>query len=270
MSSFDGSLACWSALVGLLAAAAATGVAGLRLGSPSVSLLGALTAAGALAWSATPSLAAEDAAELVRQAQAQARATAAAPGLADWTAEVARRAALYETEARDLAADNAERLRQGFTYLEPAGAEAPGQPAIRAGAVYVAVSFSMEPQALRALASEANKAGAVLVIRGFVGGSVPRTLTAARSVFDENTAAGVAIDPQVFRAFAVRLVPTFIAAAAPVEPCGAGVDCTSPAPAHDRLSGNITLAEALRLLAGRGSAAPGIARSALARLEASR
>lgn len=271
MQTFDGSLTCWTLLAGFVGAGASLALAGVRVSSPPVTTLGALTAAAAIAWGSSPALAQDDATDLVRRAQARGRAAEAA--LRDWTAQVARRGDAYEAEARALAAGNATRLAQGFSHLESAelfgaAVEALAQePAREGGVVYVAVSFSMEPQALRALADEARRAGAVLVVRGFIGGSVPRTIAAAKAAFDENAASGMAIDPQVFRAFRVTSVPTFIAAAAPVAPCDSGVDCTSTAPAHDRLSGNITLAEALRRLADEGRDAPQPARAALARLE---
>lgn len=272
MIPFDGSVVSWATLTAAIAAGGGAAVFGVRLGAPILSLAGSAVAAAALAWAATPALAQDEAAELVRQAQARGRAAEAA--LKDWAAEVGRRGDAYRAEARALADGNAARLRQGFSGLEAGDlfgvdvdAEAFGPARGDEGIVYVAVSFSMEPAALRALAAEAQRAGAVMVVRGLVGGSAARTLKVARTTFDEASAAGLAVDPQVFRAFDVERVPTFIAAAAPIEPCEGGVDCTSPAPAHDRLSGNLSLAEALRLLAAMGQNAPGVAHSALARME---
>ena len=118
--------------------------------------------------------------------------------------------------------------------------------------VYVAVSFAMPPADLRRLAREAQAAGAVLVVRGLVRGSFQETLKAARQVFDEGSLGGVAIDPNVFRAFDIRATPTFIAAAGPVQPCARGLDCIPPAPPHDQLRGNVSLRAALRLLAAEG------------------
>jgi len=270
MQTFDGSLACWILFGAFVATGGSLAIGGLRISSPPMTALGALTAAAALAWSATPALAEDNAEDLVRRAQERGRAAEAA--LRDWAIEVGRRGEAYEAEARSLAAGNTQQLKRGFSYLASADLfgsavdEAqPEQPS--EGVVYVAVSFSMEPQALGALAAEARAAGAVVVVRGFIGGSVPKTLTAARAAFDENAASGLAIDPQVFRAFGVTRVPTFIVSRSAVQPCEGGIDCTSPAPAHDRLSGNITLTEALRLLAAKGRDAPDVAHSALARLE---
>jgi len=271
MHSFDGSMACWALLGAFVTAGATLAGLGARSGSPPVAALGALTIAAALAWGATPALA-DDAAEVVRRGESRGRAAEAS--LRDWVAEVGRRGDEYQSEARALAAGNAARLKEGFSYLEGddlfGGAVdlAQGEAARdEAGVVYVAVSFSMKPEALRALSAQAQSAGAVVVVRGFVGGSVPKTLAAAKSAFEENAASGLAIDPQVFRAFKVERAPTFIVARAPVQPCDGGVACTSAPPPHDKLSGNISLAEALRLLAAKGREAPEVARSALARLE---
>ena len=272
MIPFDGSLTCWALLAAIVTAGGALAIFGAKCDAPVLSTFGSLAAAGALAWGASPAFADDTAADLVSRAQARGRAAETA--LRDWAGEVARRGEAYEAEARALSAGNAGRLRQGLAGLEASGlfgtaVEPLSDEPVMAdgGVVYVAVSFSMEPEALRALAVQARRAGAVLVVRGFVSGSVPKTLAVARTAFDENAASGVAIDPQVFRAFKVTRVPTFIAATSAVAPCEGGVDCTSPAPANDRLAGNISLTEALRILASRGREAPDVARGALSRLE---
>lgn len=100
-----------------------------------------------------------------------------------------------------------------------------------------------------------------------VQGSFEKTLLAARQVFDDRALSGVAVDPQVFWAYEVDRVPTFIVAREPVTPCQDGVDCTSAATAHDKIAGNVTASAALRLLSQRGRQAPNIVRTALARLE---
>ena len=104
------------------------------------------------------------------------------------------------------------------------------------------------------------------MVRGFVDGSPAKTMAAARQIFDEDSAGGLAIDPQVFRAYGVQTVPTFIVATSPVTPCQGGLDCTSDATPNDQVHGNISLAAALRLLAEQGQAAPDVASRALKRL----
>lgn len=272
MFPFDGSAACWIVLGGLVAVGMTLAGIGARCALAPVAVFGGLVTGAALFWASSPAFA-DEAADLVRRAEARGRDAEAA--LLDWVAEVGRRGAAYQAEAQALASSNAARLKQGFSYLEGDDlfgsahdlATADATTMNDDGVVYVAVSFSMKPEALRALSAEARRAGAVLVVRGFVDGSVPKTLAAAKTVFDESAASGLAIDPQVFRAFKVERAPTFIVARAAVQPCDGGVACTSAPTPHDKLSGNITLSEALRLLAAKGRDAPDVARSALARLE---
>jgi conjugal transfer pilus assembly protein TrbC len=179
----------------------------------------------------------------------------------------------FADDARALVAASPSQLKRGFASLETsqfAGGEALatlGEAPDHDGVVYVAVSFSMPPADLRRLARDAQKAGAVLVIRGLVRGSFKETLLAARQVFDEGSLGGVSIDPNVFRAFDVQAVPTVIAAAAPVQPCAKGLECIPLAPAHDRIGGNISLGEALRRLKTDGEAGAEAAAAASARLE---
>ena len=264
---FDGSPSAWIVVSGLIFAATGLVSCGLRIASPPLSLLGGIVAGAALLWSSNAAFAQDDLAEIVRKAEARGRAAEAA--LKDWASEVASRSELYAADAKALATGNAAQLQRGMAYLDTQSL-APGvgdeHLSAEQGVVYVAVSFSMDRTALRSLAAEARRAGAVLVIRGFVGGSVPKTVAASRSVFDENTAAGLAIDPQVFRAFDIKRAPTFIAAQAPVEPCEGEVTCSSRPTIHDKLSGNISLEEALRLLS-RGKDGGRVARRALARME---
>lgn len=173
--------------------------------------------------------------------------------------------------ARRVAQGTPDKLVQGFAALDPAAAApelmaAQGAEPLSGPIVYVAVSFSMPAADLRRLARDAQAAGAVLLVRGLVRGSFRETLLKARQIFDEASLNGVGIDPNVFRAFDIREAPTFIAAAAPVEPCGPGFDCVPSAPPHDRLSGNITLEAALRRLREEGGEGAAAAEAALARL----
>lgn len=245
---------------------------GWRLGFFPAATVGSGAICFVIFWAAQPSFA-QTAEEIVRRAEERARAVSDhAQSLFEG---VNGREALYQADAQQLLDGNALRLKKGFSYLDEdqfegaktlAGglerAQDPGD-----GVVYVAVSFSMPPEDLRRIGREAHKAGATVVIRGLVRGSFKETLAAAKRVFDENSIGGVAIDPNVFRAFNIQQVPVFISAKGPVEPCGNGLNCVSVAPAHDRLSGNITLNEALRLLAERGDQAPSAAAAARQRLE---
>lgn len=206
-------------------------------------------------------------------AQSTARAEKASETLRDFAkgAEV-QTANPYQADAAKLARENTARVREGMGMIDSKlfGQDVSGHlaPAVSDGAFYVAVSLTMPVEALRELSRDVGKAGGKLVIRGLVNNSFPQTLTAARRIFDQKSINGIAIEPQVFRAFKVQTVPVFITAQEPVQPCTGGVDCTSEAPAFDKIAGNISTGEALRQLASRGTGAPKVAREALAKLEA--
>lgn len=257
-------------LVTLLALAVtlvAVGVWGWRAGRPRLAAAtGAFIALGGLA-AAAPRVA-DQVDQLVTGAQAGARTQ---EGAARLLLEATGDRHLRQLEAARAITDGApERLVQGFVSLAEAAvvdgaADFDAAPPKAGGVVYVAVSFSMPPADLRRLAREAQTAGALVVIQGLVRGSFKETAVAARQVFDESSLGGVAIDPNIFRAFDIRAAPTFIAADSPVQPCASGLDCRPVAPAHDRVAGNISLSEALRIL-GEGDQAASVARAAAARL----
>ncbi len=217
-------------------------------------------------WAAAPSLA-QSAGDLVERVQK--RTEGARPDAQAFFESVKGREGVFREQAQAVvdAGGNAAVLNRGFADLEDTDFRGGGalatvgdEPANPEGVVYVAVSFSMPPADLRRLARDAHRAGAVVVIRGLVKGSFQQTLIRAKAVFDEESVGGVAIDPNVFRAFNIQAVPTFIAAKAPVQPCGAGIDCVPVAPDHDRVSGNITLGAALEALGeGRGAGAGAVA-----------
>ena len=92
-------------------------------------------------------------------------------------------------------------------------------------ALYIFVSFSMPKETLKALAIEAKKYGAVLLIRGLISNSFLKTAT-----FIKDLEEGVILDPLLFREYKVGVVPTFI------EAHQAG---------YKKIRGNITLSYAL-------------------------
>jgi conjugal transfer pilus assembly protein TrbC len=271
---FSGSLMCWAAFAGALGAAIALFIFSWRNQWVPLQMAAALMMCGVVFWASSPAMAQDELGAAARALidQAEARGRSAQESLDEWAAETSARTEQYQRDAQELAAGNQRALARGMTMLRndptfgDAAAMVEAAPE-EGGALYVAVSLGMPKESLRRLALDSHKAGAKIVIRGLVNGSFEQTLVAAKEVFGEDAVSGVAIEPQVFRAFGVDRVPTFIAATAPVQPCDQGVDCTSAATPHDRLAGNITLAEALRIIAERGDEAPGVAQAALARLE---
>ncbi|ADU15405.1 type-F conjugative transfer system pilin assembly protein TrbC [Asticcacaulis excentricus] len=208
--------------------------------------------------------------DLVKSAQARSDAMKAdLTGLNASTVEKTKR---YAQDAIQLAKGNRERLRTGLTYL---GKQYDidffdTEAEVEGGVVYVAVSLSMPREALRQLSADAQKAGAVLVIRGFVGGSFKTTRQILLKTFSEEAAAGVLIDPRVFQQYRIDRVPSFVAANTPVASCeDGGLECARTDVPFDLVRGNIPLATALKVLAEKGDAAPRAARTAMDRLESS-
>lgn len=277
MPAFTGSLDCWLAFTGVLAVSITLIIVGFRFQWITVQMAGCLVVGGCLLWAASPAQAqAQDplgaaARELVDAAEARGRD--AQEALRDWAARASQISEAHAEEATALAAMNEAKVAEGMRIIAlddtsfGDAARLIGEPDEDGGALYVAVSLTMPAAALRQLSQDAEKAGARLVIRGLVDGSFERTVVVAKEVFGQDALSGLAIEPQVFRAYGVDRVPTFIAAQAPVQPCQDGVDCVSAVTPHDRIAGNISLAEALRQLSQRGDAAPGVARAALERLE---
>ncbi|GGN55372.1 type-F conjugative transfer system pilin assembly protein TrbC [Novosphingobium sp. PC22D] len=127
------------------------------------------------------------------------------------------------------------------------------------------VSLSMPGESLRRTIADTTKAGGVVIFRGFSAEGPKPFVEALSRVVDQKSASNIAIDPRLFRAFKVDRVPTIVAASTNFEPCDQ-LDCVTPAPPHDRISGNVSLAYALQeFVEGRGPGAPA-ARVALANL----
>lgn len=123
---------------------------------------------------------------------------------------------------------------------QPLPPAAEGTPALM-----ILVSFSMPPEALRNLARQADSAGAVLVLRGLVDDSLNKTARVIRAVLGDDAGDSTfQINPNAFRAYQVRDVPTFILAQTPADgkaSCTAGTDYVS-------VRGDATLEYALRKL----------------------
>lgn len=131
----------------------------------------------------------------------------------------------------------------------------------------VFVSLSMPSNSLKPLLEDVHRAGGVAVLRGFKDGSLKETASALLDITGEGEPlAGAAVDPRLFRSFAVKAVPTFIIPSGALGECSEP-DCTEPAPPHDRIAGNVTVSYALRQLADHGEAAPEKTKQHLHRLE---
>ncbi len=134
----------------------------------------------------------------------------------------------------------------------------------------VFASLSMPKEALAQLIADTSTAGGIVAFRGFPGNDAKAFVAGMKGVLSApEQQAHIAIDPRLFRAFAVRAAPTFVVVSSEFELCE-GLKCDTTLPAHDRMTGNVSVEYALETFAdGRGPGAP-IAGTALARLRKAR
>lgn len=71
--------------------------------------------------------------------------------------------------------------------------------------LYIFVSFSMPKQTIKALAIEAKKHNASLVIRGLIQNSFINT-----AKFLQEMREGIVLDPTLFKEYDIKVVPTFV------------------------------------------------------------
>lgn len=107
-------------------------------------------------------------------------------------------------------------------------------------ALLVFVSFSMPDATLSRLVDQAARAGASLVLRGLIDGSMVRTVTRVHQLIGQRKVA-VQIDPQAFDRYAVTQTPSFVLVrdGAQTVPCKSGT-CV-PADAFVLVSGDVSL-----------------------------
>lgn len=133
------------------------------------------------------------------------------------------------------------------------------------------VSLSIPEDSLRRTIADTTRAGGIVVLRGFSPDGAQVFATRLSKVVDQKGASNIAIDPRLFRAFHVTRVPTIVSAASAFDPCD-GLDCVTPPPPHDRITGNVTLGYALEIFAndaGPGAPAAKVALANLARAHGS-
>jgi len=132
-------------------------------------------------------------------------------------------------------------IARGF---EAAGASAVGRALEQGPQLLVFVSLSMPEGALRKLVEQAERARAVLVLRGLKDGSMVKTAAAVRQLLGERKAA-LQIDPQGFDRFGVNQVPTFVLLrdGTQAQRC-ADASCV-PASSYATLVGDVTIEYAL-------------------------
>ena len=150
-----------------------------------------------------------------------------------------------------------------------ADALAAGRPA--SAEVLIFTSLSVPAANWRQWAHDAARLGAAehagppLVLRGVGVGGLPETAKAVGARLGGH-AAGVAIDPRLFRLFGIDRVPAVVVVPGGVPPCESRGCGSDPAPPYDLVTGNIGLVAALEAIAAEGEAGRAVARAYLERL----
>ena len=128
------------------------------------------------------------------------------------------------------------------------------------GPVVVFVSFSMPPESLKLWLQQAHKAGVKVVMRGLVNNSFKQTAAAVAALVKKD-AAGLQIDPTLFKRFAITKVPAVIVTDQSV--CPSTVSCL---PNFDVIYGNVSLDYVLEKLANADTARSPLARAKLQKI----
>ena len=237
-------------------------------------LFAGLVVATLLAACCRPSLAQETRPpdESARDLAAEVLREAGGGGLGEWTRSVIERALERAGEAASGAA--ARQTVPGSTRETPAPLPAERHASGTArglagrGAtaeILIFTSLSVPAASWRQWARDAARTGAPLVLRGVGDGGLRATVKRIGERLGGQDA-GVAIDPRLFRLFDIGRVPAVVAVPGGVPACRSRGCAHDPAPAHDRVAGNIGLAAALEAIAAEGGAGRAVARRHLARL----
>jgi conjugal transfer pilus assembly protein TrbC len=141
----------------------------------------------------------------------------------------------------------------------PPGVLPPQEPALR-----IFVTLDMPQGSLRRLVDQAERAGAVLVLRGLKNQSMRQTVAAVSELLGERKA-GWVIDPEAFERHGVEATPTFLLTMGEDSPPCSATTCTVPRP-FVSVSGDVSLDYALEHMARRQPGAAAVASPYLSRL----
>ena len=147
----------------------------------------------------------------------------------------------------------------------PGERHAPALAVARRGTAEVIVftSLSVPAASWRQSARDASAVGAPLVLRG-VGEEGLRATVKAVGERLGGADAGVAIDPRLFRLFAIERVPAVVVVPGGVAPCKSRGCSQDAPPPFDLVTGNISLASALHTVAAEGGPGRAVAERFLA------
>jgi conjugal transfer pilus assembly protein TrbC len=114
--------------------------------------------------------------------------------------------------------------------------------------VLIFVSFAVPEATLQRLVDQAARAGATLVLRGLVNGSIRDTVTRMQALIGSRRVA-VQIDPEAFDRYGIVKTPTFVIVhgAEATAACSSSTRCPSDV-GYAKVSGDVTLDYAVRQL----------------------
>jgi type-F conjugative transfer system pilin assembly protein TrbC len=109
--------------------------------------------------------------------------------------------------------------------------------------LFIFISASVPEKSILHYLKQAQKIGALVVLRGLIEDSLPQTLKTVSSWKKESSLDNIILDPVAFERFKVNQVPSIVLAQADY-PCPQGENCTITA--MDKMTGEISLDYALR------------------------
>ena len=139
-----------------------------------------------------------------------------------------------------------EAISKGFD-LQTGAQAAATTPGTGGPKVLIFVSFAMPEATLQRLVDQAAQAGATLVLRGLVNGSIRDTVTRMQALIGSQRVA-VQIDPEAFDRYGITRTPTFALAMGRAETETCGTNACEPPRSFVKIAGDVTLEYALRNL----------------------
>jgi conjugal transfer pilus assembly protein TrbC len=155
--------------------------------------------------------------------------------------------------------------RMAEAYRQTTPGSAPGKDVPE---LMVFISFSLPKETLQRIVSQAEKSGAVLVLRGLKGNSLTRMGEEIAELVGARNVTAI-IHPPAFKQFKVRQVPALVLARSG-QASQIGEDGCAPASSFIRVDGDVTQDYALDLIERQAPAWADVARRYASRLSGSR
>ena len=139
-----------------------------------------------------------------------------------------------------------EAISKGFDLQNGTQVAAMG-PGKAGPKVLIFVSFAMPEPTLQRLVDQAARAGATLVLRGLVNGSIRETVTRMLALIGSRRVA-VEISPEAFDRFAITQTPTFVLVFASAAKGGCQAQECLATKTYRKVSGDVSLDYAIALM----------------------